>query len=154
MYTEVLSQSDRVAIYVGIGAAAVALPPTIQVLRDWLDKRKAMQDILNALPNPEPLPLGVEQDYGYLERNSLECSQLEGRIAVKPKALYKGLKTLVREGKVQVFIIHGVAADDANSTIAKGSYLSLPMFFKGGMNPSLRADPSEVEKILSVLTRS
>jgi len=131
----------------------VAIPPAIEVIGGR--QRKAQQEVLNALPNPAPRRIGVagvrsdEDDAAYIEENGLDVSSLESRLARPAKDIHEALRTLVKQHKVQIMIIRGIIDNDDHPDIQQGTKIAIPIFFKGGMNPSLRATDSESESIIS-----
>lgn len=136
-------------------AVLVALPPMFTAVRDISDgSRKARQQILDTLPNPATKTLGlvydVEEERDYIMQNGLDASTLEGRLEANSAAIYKAMRKLVAENKVQIFILKGVI-DGSHPNVPAGSPFKMPIFFKGGMNPSLRATPEEAQHIIAAL---
>jgi hypothetical protein len=147
---------DIVAAIAGVIAIAVARPPAWTAIIDLVvGSRKARQEVLDALPDPEPRELQIaghdcyEEEAQYIMRNGLDVSSLNARLAAPAKAIHKALRTLVDEHKVEVFPFKGVLNDDPR--FPNGTKAVLPIFFRGGLNPSMRPTDQEASEIIQAV---
>jgi hypothetical protein len=143
---------------VTVAAAIFAVPPLLTALRDLFSgSQKIREAILRELPNPVPLPIDelsswrYEEKVAYITSNALDTADLEAKIDAKPKEIHKALISLIRTGKLQTFIYKGIA-EAGNPSIPEGTEMRLPLFYKGGLPPSLRSSPTDTEDLIKQLT--
>ena len=132
-------------------AALVGLP-----LAGWtiLAPRFAQGDrlkeaILSALPNGRELPpfdSDRDEKNSYLLQHGTDLASLSSAHIADDDALFKALRKLVQAGKVEGGLVQWINKNGPPQTLGKTGVL--PVFFRRGISPSVRADPNELIKFI------
>jgi hypothetical protein len=113
----------------------------------WLAPMQARQAILNSLPASSDRALAdmnYEQQVAYVEKKSLSFGQLNAQHAFPRRHLKKALYRLVKEHRIEIFILKGIAAEGGPPPIPAGTKLMIPHVYKGLLPPGLRSPDQEV----------
>jgi hypothetical protein len=131
-------------------AAVFAFPSVLTGIRDLLSgSRNARQQVLTVLPTFPSRPNNQSMQT-FLMANGTDWSTLVGSLAVPVTDIQKAMQQLIKERRVQVAIISGIA-DNSHPGVPAGIPIKIPLFFKGGIDPSVRATDEEVEQLMNDL---
>ena len=138
--------SGDIAAWIGAGAGALGVIVAIwQLFGPPATGRAIRQQILDALPAAPH----IATMRAYLDRGA-DWAGLVGSLSLPHSVIHKSLDRLVKENRVQIAIARDVA-DGSHPGVAAGTQMQVPVFFKGGISPSLRASDAEVEKLMKAL---
>lgn len=127
---------ETIGIVAGVIAAILAVPAFIDAIRGWLRTSVDMdQRVLDALPvypvRPDDIPMEV-----HMHRHGAGVTELAGKLAISQSDIRQSLERLIRQRKVEVAILR----------MDQGC---LPLFFKGGIEPSARASKAEISMAMN-----
>jgi hypothetical protein len=118
--------------------------------------RKARQEILDRLrePTSNGLPWGPEGS-SYQERvdavvlSGMDARDLQSRFALPNRHLWRAVRHLYEGGKIEVFILEGIA--EGHPDIPPGKKSLLPIFVRGAIPPDLRPRKEMVDIVFQSL---
>ena len=147
-----MTSEIALTILLGIPAAILAWWQLINL------QRKARQEVLDRLREAAyDAPIWGENERSFeakvdqIKRNGLDACELRARVALPDRRLWKIVRKLYAEGRIDVYLLRGIAGDDRNREVPKGTKMVLPIFVKGQLSPDMRPERSEVEALLSGL---
>ena len=105
--------------------------------------------ILSALPSGKEFPPfdpASDDKNAYLQQHGSDLASLSSAHFADDEALFKALRELVRSGKVEGGIVQGLIEDGPPEILGKTAVL--PIFFRRGIPPSVRANPEELMQLI------
>lgn len=137
---------------------AVAFPPTFLAVRDAVSMRGARQELLSEVPRferrgwdeLERAHASEEERSNFLLNTGFALSDVEATLQSPRRYIYRALRRLIRDGKIEICVVRGVA-DGSHPQIPAGPKIVIPLAFRGGVVPSLRATAEEHAMIFESL---
>ena len=132
-------------------AALVGVPLAVWtiVAPRFAQSDRLKEAILAALPNGRELPpfdSARDDKNAYLQQHGTDLASLSSAHFADDDALFKALRKLVQTGKVEGGIAQWIINDGPPEALGKTGVL--PVFFRRGISPSVRADPNDLVKFI------
>lgn len=128
-------------------AGVVALWVNLIQLRQ---SRSINQKLLDILPSMDCTALdrsantSKASQLSFIMEQGMALADIDGAIDAPPEIIHRALRDATRRGKVSLVVINGIADEVPGVGTAR---VQIPLFFKGGIDPSLRADQLMIDRL-------
>lgn len=131
---------EEIAAVAGVAGVAVAI---WQLYGGPAKGGQIQQRVLDALPTAP-----TNDSIVAYQKRGMDTSTLQASLSISTREMNRALKQLISEHKVQIAVIRAVS-DGSDNRFPAGTIQIVPLLFKGGISPSLRATDADLEAIVT-----